>query len=114
LRPRCCFTIHNIAFQGWLSPHLLAKIGLDPARMAQPHHMLDDSRPGFVPGQHDCSLLRGAVVFSERSTTVSPTYSREVLTSEFGMGAEVRVCGCLVGTGAAGPGVVNGEGCSET
>jgi starch synthase len=72
-----------------MSPPMLAKVGLDPTRMAQPYHMLDDSRPGFVPGQHDCSLLRGAVVFSDRSTTVSPTYAREVFTPEFGMGAQV-------------------------
>ncbi|KAI8473263.1 MAG: hypothetical protein J3K34DRAFT_519107 [Monoraphidium minutum] len=87
-RPRCVFTIHNIAFQGWMSPNLLAKVGLDPQRMAQPWHMLDDSRPGFAPGSHDCSLLRGGVVFSERTTTVSPTYAREVFTPEYGMGAQ--------------------------
>ncbi|KIZ05811.1 hypothetical protein MNEG_2146 [Monoraphidium neglectum] len=81
-RPRCVFTIHNIAFQGWLSPDFLANVGLDPQRMAQPWHMLDDSRPGFTPGQHDCSLLRGAVVFSDRTTTVSPTYAREAILSQ--------------------------------
>lgn len=90
-RPRCVFTIHNIAFQGWMSPNLLSKVGLDPHRMAQPHHMLDDSRPGFTPGQHDCSLLRGAVVFSDRTTTVSPTYAREVFTPEYGMGAQAML-----------------------
>jgi glycogen synthase len=57
--------------------------------MAQPWHMLDDSRPGFTPGQHDCSLLRGAVVFSDRTTTVSPSYAREVFTPDYGMGAQV-------------------------
>jgi hypothetical protein len=77
------------AFQGWMTPSLLAKVGLDPGRMAQPHHMLDTSRPGFAPGTHDCSLLRGAVVFSDRTTTVSPTYAREVFSPEFGMGAQV-------------------------
>lgn len=60
--------------------------------MALPHHMLDDSRPGFTPGTHDCSLLRGGVVFSDKSTTVSPTYAREVFSPEFGMGAQG---GCL-------------------
>jgi glycogen synthase len=89
---RCVFTIHNIAFQGWMSPPLLAKAGLDPARLARPGAMLDDSRPGFGgPGApHDVSLLRGGVVYSDRATTVSPTYSREVFTPEFGMGAQVR------------------------
>ncbi|GBF88551.1 starch synthase, chloroplastic-like protein [Raphidocelis subcapitata] len=87
-QPRCVFTIHNIAFQGWMTPPLLSKVGLDPDRMARPDAMLDDSRPGFAPGSHDCSLLRGAIAFSDRVTTVSPTYAREVFLPEFGMGAQ--------------------------
>ena len=50
---------------------------------APPPSPLSSSRPGFTPGQYDCSLLRGAVVFSDRTTTVSPTYAREVRRDPF-------------------------------
>ncbi len=50
--------------------------------------LLDDTRPGFLPGQHDANLLRGAVVYADAVTTVSPTYAREVFDPTFGMGLQ--------------------------
>lgn len=88
-RTRSLLTIHNIAFQGWMSPDMLEKVGLDPDIMAKPHLMLDDSRPGFRG--HDVSLLRGGVVFADKVTTVSPTYATEVYTPEFGFGMQVSL-----------------------
>eukprot|EP00775_Hariotina_reticulata_P010075 gene10075-10230_t len=82
--PRTLLTLHNIAFQGWMTPDLLCKAGLDPQALALPHLMLDDSRPGFIPGSSDVSLLRGGVVFADKVTTVSPTYAQEVYRPEFG------------------------------
>ncbi|WIA14024.1 hypothetical protein OEZ85_002584 [Tetradesmus obliquus] len=87
-RPRSLLTIHNIAFQGWMSPDMLAKAGLQPEALAQPHLMLDDSRPGFWHGRHDVSLMRGGVVFADKVTTVSPTYAQEVYKPEFGFGMQ--------------------------
>lgn len=68
---------------------MLTKAGLDPKALAQPHLMLDDSRPGFRPGSHDVCLMRGGVVFADRVTTVSPTYAREVYQAQFGFGMQV-------------------------
>ena len=60
--------------------------------MAQPHAMLDDSRPGFKG--HDVSLLRGGVVFADKVTTVSPTYAAEVYRPDFGFGMQVGALSC--------------------
>jgi glycogen synthase len=95
-----------------MTPSLLAKVGLNPERMARPETMLDDSRPGFAPGTHDCSLLRGAIAFSDRVTTVSPTYAREVFSPEYGMGAQVTGQGAR--RGVALPARVVGRAFSAT
>ena len=63
-------------------------MGLDPNRVYHPEYLMDDGRPGFLPGHHDINLLKGGVVFADQVTTVSPTYSREVLDPNFGMGLE--------------------------
>jgi glycogen synthase len=72
-----------------MTPDLLRKAGLNPAELAQPHLMLDDSRQGFRPGSHDVCLMRGGVVYADRVTTVSPTYACEVYRPEFGYGMQV-------------------------
>jgi hypothetical protein len=41
-----------------MSADMLAKAGLQPEALAQPHLMLDDSRPGFWHDRHDVSLMR--------------------------------------------------------
>jgi hypothetical protein len=41
-----------------MSADMLAKAGLQPEELAQPHLMLDDSRPGFWHDRHDVSLMR--------------------------------------------------------
>jgi hypothetical protein len=76
-----------------MTPETLQKAGLEPDTLAQPHLMLDDSRPGFRPGTHDVSLMRGGVVFADRVTTVSPTYACEVYRPDFGFGMQVRGIG---------------------
>lgn len=78
-----------VVLQGWMTPDVLSRAGLDADALAQPHLMLDDTRPGFRPGTHDVCLMRGGVVFSDRVTTVSPTYACEVYRPEFGFGMQV-------------------------
>jgi hypothetical protein len=34
----------------------------------RPDRLMDDTRPGFNPGQHDSNLLRGAVVYSDKAS----------------------------------------------
>jgi len=96
-------TIHNIAFQGWLTPNYLDIAGLDK-RLYHPERLLDDSRPGFLPGQHDINMLRGGVVYADKVTTVSPSYAREVFQPSFGMGLQ----GVLAKHAKKFSGVLNG------
>lgn len=74
----CVMTIHNIAFQGNFAAHLMGDLGLDPARYTQ------DGFEYF--GQ--LSFLKGGLMQADRITTVSPTYARELLTEEYGMGLQ--------------------------
>ncbi len=50
------------------------------------------------------SYLKGGINFSERLTTVSPTYAREILTPEFGFGFD----GMLRRRADALTGILNG------
>ncbi|HEX6974328.1 MAG TPA: glycogen synthase GlgA [Vicinamibacterales bacterium] len=70
------FTIHNLAFQGVFPASTLPGLGLG--------WDLLDVRALEYWGQ--ISYLKGGVNFSERITTVSPTYAQEILTPELGFG----------------------------
>ncbi|WP_299547733.1 glycogen synthase GlgA [uncultured Tateyamaria sp.] len=71
-------TIHNIAFQG-LVPMARAKaLGIAKA---------DLTREG-VEYWGQISALKAGLVWADRLTTVSPTYARELMTPEFGMGLD--------------------------
>ena len=76
--PRTIITIHNIAFQGRFGPQVLAQLQLKT----------DWFHPEGLEFHGDLSFLKGALVFSDQITTVSPTYAREILTPEFGLGLE--------------------------
>jgi starch synthase len=88
------FTIHNLAFQGIFGRDALAAIGLG----GEVFH------PEALEYWGNISLLKGGVNFSERITTVSPTYAREILTPEFGFGMD----GVLRRRAADLVGIVNG------
>ncbi|WP_299771864.1 glycogen synthase GlgA [uncultured Tateyamaria sp.] len=71
-------TIHNIAFQG-LVPMARAKVlGIGKG---------DLTREG-VEYWGQISALKAGLVWADRLTTVSPTYARELMTSDFGMGLD--------------------------
>jgi starch synthase len=72
------FTIHNLAFQGLFPPDTLRDIGL-PGEVLHIDAMEFHGR---------ISYLKSGINFSERLTTVSPTYAREVLTPGMGCGFE--------------------------
>ncbi len=76
--PPTVFTIHNIAFQGLCGGHLFPQLGLPPWVFT----------PAGLEFYGQCSFLKAGLVFSQRITTVSPTYARELRTKEFGMGLE--------------------------
>ena len=72
------FTIHNLAFQGMFPSDTVQQIGLgsEVLNMQAMEHW----------GQ--ISLLKGGINFSEKITTVSPTYAREIVHPELGFGFE--------------------------
>ncbi|MEX2382403.1 MAG: glycogen synthase GlgA [Opitutales bacterium] len=78
LAGKTVLTIHNLAFQGLFPMHTFGLTNL-------PDELLGID--GFeYYGQ--INWLKGGILFSDRITTVSPTYAREILTPEFGCGLE--------------------------
>ena len=71
-------TIHNIAFQGKFGGEVFGVLQLPP----------DAYRMDGVEYYGDISFLKGGIAKAYAVTTVSPTYAREILQSEFGMGLE--------------------------
>ncbi|OQW73777.1 MAG: starch synthase [Proteobacteria bacterium ST_bin11] len=76
--PATIFTIHNMAYQGLFPGSTYAQLNL-PGQLLHPdglefHGML--------------SFIKGGLSYSDRITTVSPTYAQEIQTPEFGYGLE--------------------------
>lgn len=76
--PKTVLTIHNIAFQGRFGAHVLDELGLRQ----------DWFHPEALEYHGDLSFLKAGLVMADAITTVSPTYAREILTPNFGMGLE--------------------------
>ena len=76
--PPVVITIHNIAFQGVFGGHTVDELGLDPALF---------HREG-IEYYGNLSFLKGGIALAHKVTTVSPTYARELMSPEFGMGLE--------------------------
>lgn len=77
-RPATVFTIHNMAYQGIFPSSTYLSLNL-PGQLWNPngiefHNML--------------SFLKGGLIYSDRITTVSPTYAKEIQTADFGYGLE--------------------------
>jgi starch synthase len=75
-RPATVMTVHNLAYQGVFPREILGAIGL-PAEAFTIHGVEYYGRIGF---------LKAGLYFADRITTVSPTYAREILSDEGGMG----------------------------
>jgi starch synthase len=78
-RIKTVFTIHNIKFQGAMGFKLMQDVLSIPQRYYTPE---------FVEANGAANMMKGALVFADRITTVSPTYAREILEPFFGMGME--------------------------
>lgn len=71
-------TIHNIGYQGLFPKGEFPKLGLDGS-------LFDMEKLEFYG---KVNILKGGMVFSDIINTVSPTYSKEIQTKEFGFGLE--------------------------
>ncbi|MDQ3032650.1 MAG: glycogen synthase GlgA [Myxococcota bacterium] len=78
-RTRSVLTIHNIGHQGGFPAHVLSDIGLAEAAQHFHQDQLRDGRLNF--------LLTG-ILYANAITTVSPTYAREIMTAEHGVGMD--------------------------
>lgn len=77
-RTRTVLTIHNIGYQGLFAREEFPLLGLDWS-------YFDMEKLEFY-GR--INILKGGMVFSDLINTVSPTYSKEIQTKEFGFGLE--------------------------
>ncbi|MFN0100050.1 MAG: glycogen synthase GlgA [Gemmatimonadaceae bacterium] len=77
-RPATVMTVHNLAFQGVFPAELLGALGL-PARAFAMDGVEYFGRIGY---------LKAGLALADHITTVSPTYAREIRTSEHGMGLD--------------------------
>jgi starch synthase len=77
-RPATLFTIHNMAFQGNFPPQCLSELGIPESFF----------HPDGIEFYGQASFLKAGIRYSDRITTVSPAYAREVQTPEFGCGLD--------------------------
>lgn len=91
---RTMFTIHNLGYQGLFPAETMALTGLGWEHFTM--HGLE------FYGQ--VNLLKAGIVGADVITTVSPTYSREILTSEQGFGLD----GVLASRRESLHGILNG------
>jgi starch synthase len=87
-------TIHNIGYQGLFDADVLDLHGIGDARAAIAPDALVDG----------LNFLRAGVRGADIVTTVSPTYAKEIVTPEFGMGLE----DALLARGDDVVGILNG------
>lgn len=76
--PKTVFTIHNMAYQGLFPAATATTLNL-PIELLHPEGLEFHSLLSFI---------KGGLVYSDRITTVSPTYALEIQTAEFGYGLE--------------------------
>lgn len=87
-------TVHNIAFQGQYGPQIFPELALPPEAFSM----------DCVEYYGDVGFLKGGLQTAQAITTVSPTYAREILQPEFGMGLE----GLISARASHVSGIVNG------
>ncbi len=88
------FTIHNLAYQGLFPVQDFHLLGL-------PSRLLVSQGLEF---HGSLSFMKAGLKYSHRVTTVSPNYSREIATEEFGCGLD----GVIRARGTAVSGILNG------
>jgi starch synthase len=77
-RPATVFTIHNLAYQGLFPAALYPQLGLPEGAF----------NPDGLEFHGQISFVKAGIRYSDRLTTVSPTYAQEILTPDYGCGLE--------------------------
>ncbi len=77
-RPATLFTIHNLAYQGLFPKTVNFSLDL-------PKQLWESDGTEF---HGKLSFLKSGLAYSDRISTVSPTYAKEIQTAEFGCGLE--------------------------
>ncbi len=77
-RPATVFTIHNLAYQGLFPAVLYPQLGLS-------EEIFNAEGLEFYG---NISFMKAGIRYSDRLTTVSPTYAQEILTADYGCGLE--------------------------
>ena len=77
-RPATVFTIHNLAYLGLFPKQTFNQLSLNKK-------WWNYDKLEF---HNNFSFLKGGLVYSDFINTVSPTYAKQILTSEFGYGME--------------------------
>ncbi len=72
---RFVYTIHNLAFQGNFPKEVLTDC------LDLPYSLFEDGTLRFYDG---ISFMKAGILFSDKVTTVSPTYAQEILSPYFG------------------------------
>ena len=76
---RMLFTIHNIEFQGKMGFEMIKDMLSVPSYYYTPE---------YVEANGCANMMKAAIVFSDRISTVSPAYADELMTPWFGRGME--------------------------
>lgn len=71
-------TVHNLGYHGLFDKGVLKEVGLDESLFS----------PKFMEFYGKVNFLKGGLIFADAINTVSPTYSHEIQSSEFGHGLE--------------------------
>lgn len=74
------YTIHNLEHQGFASPDILDRLGLNSSYFLTPDRLQDPHRANLI------NFMKGGIVYSTYFTTVSPNYAKEVQTIDGGFG----------------------------
>ncbi len=92
--PATLFTVHNMAFQGKCPWSEVSALGLPP----------DPDGLAGLEFYGDASFLKSGLCFADMVSTVSPTYAREIQTTDYGCGLE----GVVAARGGRVVGILNG------
>ncbi|MDR1276211.1 MAG: glycogen synthase GlgA [Candidatus Accumulibacter sp.] len=78
LKTPTVFTVHNLAFRGIFPMECYGELGLTAQFLT----------PSGLEFYGSFSFMKAGLVYSDKITTVSPTYAKEIQTPEFGWGLD--------------------------